>query len=76
MVQEDPSKRPTMDEVVQRFKVIVDNLSAWKLRSRPKWRRAHILEKIILPYRHWKRRFVFVIKQTPAIPKPAISNET
>jgi hypothetical protein len=34
MVQEDPKKRPTMDEVVNRFAEIKSRLSTWKLRSR------------------------------------------
>ncbi|KAH9969405.1 hypothetical protein BGW80DRAFT_1461696 [Lactifluus volemus] len=34
MVQEDPTKRPTMDEVVSRFAEIKGKLSTWKLRSR------------------------------------------
>ncbi|KAI0253541.1 hypothetical protein BJV78DRAFT_1122973, partial [Lactifluus subvellereus] len=34
MVQEDPTKRPTMDEVVTHFAEIKGKLSTWKLRSR------------------------------------------
>ena len=34
MVQTDPTKRPTMDEVVARFSEIMGKLSFWKLRSR------------------------------------------
>lgn len=34
MIQADPSKRPTMAEVVDRFSKIRSNLSRWKLRSR------------------------------------------
>ncbi|KAJ3760669.1 kinase-like domain-containing protein [Lentinula raphanica] len=34
MVAEEPSKRPTMDEVAARFTQIVDRLSWWTLRSR------------------------------------------
>ncbi|EIM87934.1 uncharacterized protein STEHIDRAFT_138450 [Stereum hirsutum FP-91666 SS1] len=34
MVKTEPSERPKMDEVVVRFKKIVDSLSWWKLRSR------------------------------------------
>jgi len=34
MVQEDPGKRPSMDEVVARFSEIKSKLSTWKLRSR------------------------------------------
>ncbi|KAL6303556.1 hypothetical protein BKA93DRAFT_336395 [Sparassis latifolia] len=34
MVQDDPGKRPTIDEVVMRFEVIRRKLRYWKLRSR------------------------------------------
>jgi hypothetical protein len=34
MVQDDPAKRPKMDEVVSRFREIEGKLSTWKLRSR------------------------------------------
>ncbi|KAJ7354603.1 hypothetical protein DFH08DRAFT_855393 [Mycena albidolilacea] len=33
MVQADPAKRPTIDEVVARFADIRRGLSGWKLRS-------------------------------------------
>ncbi|KAF9077721.1 kinase-like domain-containing protein [Rhodocollybia butyracea] len=34
MIQDDPEKRPHMDEVISRFLNIVQSLSQWKLRSR------------------------------------------
>lgn len=34
MVQDDPTKRPTIDEVVQQWEGIRKGLSSWKLRSR------------------------------------------
>lgn len=34
MVQDDPSKRPTIDEVVARFEKLRKALPWWKLRSR------------------------------------------
>lgn len=34
MVQDDPSKRPTIDDVVTRFEEIRRSLGWWKLRSR------------------------------------------
>lgn len=36
MVQEDPTKRPTIDEVVRRYEAIRHSLAWWKLRSRLK----------------------------------------
>ena len=34
MVQDDPLKRPNIDEVVRRFEELTRDLSSWKLRSR------------------------------------------
>ena len=68
MIQDDPTKRPTMEEVVARFEIIRKNLSSWKLRSR-------VVKKMdfpFTPYRtvaHWTRRFGFIVKRVPAIPR-------
>ncbi|KZT29122.1 hypothetical protein NEOLEDRAFT_1107902 [Neolentinus lepideus HHB14362 ss-1] len=70
MVEDDPSKRPTMNEVVSRFEGIRKSLSSWKLRSRV----GHQDELgFIEAYRsvaHWKRRFGYAARQTPAVPLP------
>ncbi|KAJ7933892.1 kinase-like domain-containing protein [Mycena leptocephala] len=70
MVQADPAKRPTIDEVVERFEKIQKKLSWWKLRSR-------VIKKteitIFHPKRvmdHWLRRVRFVFRRVPAIPTP------
>ena len=68
MIQDDPTKRPKMDEVVKRFEDIVRKLSPWKLRSRTSSRRANIFQNVGHVFSHWKRRLVFVTKGTPAIP--------
>lgn len=34
MVQDDPAKRPTMDDVLSRFEKLVSSLSPWTLGSR------------------------------------------
>ena len=68
MIQDDPTKRPKIDEVIKRFEDIVHNLTAWKLRSRTSSRRANIFQDVGHVFSHWKRRIVFVTKRTPAIP--------
>ena len=68
MMQDDPTKRPKIGEVIKRFEDIVHNLSAWKLRSRTSSRRANIFQDVGHLFSHWKRRLVFVTKGTPAIP--------
>ncbi|KII92693.1 hypothetical protein PLICRDRAFT_37482 [Plicaturopsis crispa FD-325 SS-3] len=68
MVQDDPAKRPHMDEVASRFTAIRESLSDWKLRSR-------VLNKgdshLDIPYRvvrHWIRRIGLVLRRVPAVP--------
>ena len=68
MMQDDPTKRPKIDEVINLFEDIVRNLSAWKLRSRTSSRRANIFQDVGHVFSHWKRRLIFVTKGTPAIP--------
>ncbi len=70
MVQEDPKKRSTMHEVVNRFVEIKRGLSTWKLRSRmgrnneiwpmTAWRAVS----------HWYRTVGYVISRKPALPEP------
>jgi hypothetical protein len=70
MVQEDPTKRPTMDEVVTRFVEIRGKLSTWKLRSRmgP--------TKEIWPVAAWKsvgnwfRTVGYILTRKAALPEP------
>ncbi|KAJ6461161.1 kinase-like domain-containing protein [Mycena vitilis] len=70
MVQDDPTKRPDIDEVVARFDKIQRRLSSWKLRSRV------VKEGEITPVhlgrvaRHWWRRVKFILNRVPAIPSP------
>ncbi|KAJ7187918.1 hypothetical protein C8R46DRAFT_1053062 [Mycena filopes] len=68
MVQPDPAKRPTMDEVVVRFEEIRMGLSTRKLRSRAiKADSGFDLSRIIS---HWCRRTLFVLLRVPALPSP------
>ncbi|KAJ7092046.1 hypothetical protein B0H15DRAFT_835274 [Mycena belliarum] len=66
MVGEDPAKRPTIDEVIERFTAIRSSLSSWKLRSRV------IREKDFpnpsRPVKHWLRRIWYIICRTPSVP--------
>ncbi|KAJ7267694.1 kinase-like domain-containing protein [Mycena haematopus] len=67
MVQEDPTKRPAIDEVIARFAEIQKGLSSWKLRSRVLGKR----EYPYLPQRivgHWYRRIRSIIMRVPALP--------
>lgn len=68
MVQDDPKKRPNMDEVVARFETIRASLSSWKLRSRVVPRKDMFYHGIIHGAKHWIRRIGFVVKRVPPIP--------
>ncbi|KAL4073734.1 hypothetical protein J3A83DRAFT_4230974 [Scleroderma citrinum] len=70
MVQEDPSKRPTIDEVVTRFEIIRKSLGPWKLRSRLADKQENMLENAILTVSHWTRQLRYVAKHLPAVPLP------
>ena len=70
MVQEDPAKRPNMDEVVTRFAEIRNKLSTWKLRSRMA-RNIEIWP--VAAWRsvaHWYRTIGYVLARKAAIPEP------
>ncbi|KAI0040833.1 hypothetical protein FA95DRAFT_1527205 [Auriscalpium vulgare] len=68
MVAVDPSKRPTMDEVVSRFKKIRDSLSSWKLRSRLVRRKDWAIVGLYKSFGHWHRRLAYIATRKPAIP--------
>ena len=70
MVQEDPGKRPSMDEVVARFSEIKSKLSTWKLRS-PIARKDEIWP--VAAWRsvsHWYSTIGYVIANKAVITEP------
>lgn len=70
MTQADPSKRPTIDEVVERFETIRKGLSSWKLRSRVVKSKDSYFMGFFRGTRHWRRRIVFIVKRVPPLPTP------
>ncbi|KAJ7680951.1 kinase-like domain-containing protein [Mycena polygramma] len=70
MCQEDPTKRPTIDEVVDRFSRIKAGVSEWKLRSRFKTEKRFFLFDIIQATGHWVQQLQFALMRVPAIPSP------
>ncbi|KAJ6456372.1 hypothetical protein C8R45DRAFT_844991 [Mycena sanguinolenta] len=66
MIAEDPAVRPTIDEVIQRFTVIRNNLSSWKLRSRVVTADTFPLPS--RPLKHWYRRIGYILRRVPAVP--------
>jgi len=68
MTHDDPSERPTMDEVVLRFESIRNGLSWWKLRSRTSDRRVPLLLHLIYSPIHWAVQLSYILRRIPAIP--------
>ncbi|KAJ6476541.1 kinase-like domain-containing protein [Mycena vitilis] len=71
MMQNDPAKRPSMDEVVRRFSQIKAGLSSWKLRSRFTSEKTFGVGQSTI---YWARQLYFMAlfhgKRVPAIPTP------
>ncbi|KAJ7502449.1 kinase-like domain-containing protein [Mycena galericulata] len=67
MCANDPEKRPTIDEVIERFAAIRNGLSSWKLRSRV-IKASHVPLYHFRSVKYWYRRVGYVLKRTPAIP--------
>jgi hypothetical protein len=70
MVQEDPTKRPTMDEVVSRFSEIKKKLSTWKLRSRLVRKKEIWPVKVWRTVGYWYRTIGYILGRKAAIPEP------
>ncbi|KAG1751902.1 hypothetical protein EDB19DRAFT_1206914 [Suillus lakei] len=69
MVRNDPNTRPTMNVVVERFDLIRQQLSTWKLRSRVIARDEDMFETLYSSTAHWRRRIGFIVGRAPALPR-------
>ena len=71
MVNDDPTKRPNMDEVVAEFDIIRRGLSTSKLRSRL----VDLDENPIIGFFRnvaaWTRRIKYIIMRIPPVPSPS-----
>jgi len=70
MVKDDPSQRPTIDEVVRSFKTIQRSLSWFKLRSRLVYNDEGPFRRVGRSIGHTFRTFFHVICLRPAVPVP------
>ncbi|KAG2364053.1 hypothetical protein BDR07DRAFT_1280698 [Suillus spraguei] len=68
MTQTDPTRRPTMDEVMSRFVPTYNALSPWKLRSRAVMKEEWIIMRPFRGLFHWLRCIRFLWRRLPAIP--------
>ncbi|KDQ59039.1 hypothetical protein JAAARDRAFT_154270 [Jaapia argillacea MUCL 33604] len=70
MMLEDPTQRPTIDEVVVRFGSVRKSLSSWKLRSRVIKNDDIAFFGFFRTIAHWWRRISFILRRVPAVPLP------
>ena len=71
MTQPDPSKRPTIDEIVTRFGTLHRSLGSWKLRSRAaEWDEEPSL-RLVRSLKHLGRTVRYALKRIPPVPAPA-----
>ena len=70
MVQDDPTKRPTMDDVVTRFSESKNKLSTWSLRSRIARKDEIWPITAWKSVRHWYWTVGYLLGRKAAIPEP------
>jgi hypothetical protein len=70
MVQEDPTKRPNLEEVITRFAEIRTKRSTWKLRSRMVRKTELWPVAAWRSIAHWYRTIGYVLSRKAAIPDP------
>jgi len=70
MTQDNPCKRPNIDEVVTRFETIRKGLTPLKLRSRIVDKQEGMLGDAVRTVLHWARQLGYIARQLPAIPHP------
>jgi hypothetical protein len=70
MVQDDPTRRPKVDEVVTRFLEIKDKLSGWKRRSRMVRKDEIWPLAVWRSFGHWYRTIGYALGRKAAIPDP------
>ncbi|KAH9960991.1 kinase-like domain-containing protein [Lactifluus volemus] len=70
MIQEDPARRPTMNEVVTRFSELKGKLSTWKLRTRMARNNEIWPVAAWRTFGHWYRTVGYVLARKAALPEP------
>lgn len=70
MTQADPTKRPTIDQVITRFDVLRRSLGSWKLRSRAVQKNEDIFLRGVRAAKHLKQRIYYMVHRIPPVPVP------
>ena len=68
MVQDDPAKRPTIDEVISKFEKAKASLGSWKLRSRMIDRNEWTVIRMFKFLPHVVQTISQVVTRKPAVP--------
>jgi hypothetical protein len=68
MIQVDPSKHPTIDEVVVRFEKVRRSLGYFKLRSRVVEQDEDVFFKVARAIQHFGKGIVYMVRRTPPVP--------
>lgn len=71
MTDENPAKRPTIEEVIERFDEIHSSLSTVKLRSPIISKKDPTVFTIFRCARQLTRTLLYVIQRVPAVPVPS-----
>ena len=70
MTQDDPQKRPTVQEVVSRFERTKQSLNIWKLRSRMVRKKEFLPMMVLRSAKHLYRTAGYILTRKAAIPEP------
>jgi hypothetical protein len=71
MTQDDPSKRPVINDVVSRWEVILKSLTTRQLRSRLIPRDETFFSGLWASFGAFRRRIWYIISRKAALPNPA-----
>ncbi|TBU31675.1 hypothetical protein BD311DRAFT_752237 [Dichomitus squalens] len=70
MVHDEPTSRPTLEDVVARFDLLLGSLSTWRLRSRLAVKGEHWLVWSFRVIAHSFRTLFYILTFRPALPRP------
>ena len=70
MVQDEPENRPTIQQVVSRFELLMGSLGTWRLRSRLAVRDENPLIRPFRVIAHIFQTIFYVLTFRPPLPKP------
>lgn len=70
MIVADPTKRPTIDQAVERFEEIRRGLTTWRCRARIVSKKEDSVTKLFKDVRHTFQKARYLLKRLPPVPTP------